>query len=190
MAVTITTFTIASDFLSLNLVIDAGTGNHFHKLYMYVGDDYLSDTYVDLSDMLTGAQTETLEITNEDLGLAATEELIGIFTVYAVANDDVTSNYKGVANLYYANLCLANMIVNKNSYTTFDELNTIYLLLKAIGIYLPLNKVEQALNAYDKVVAMCERNPSYLVDSDIDACETGSGCWIQNGVYVINPYNL
>lgn len=189
MAVTITTFTIASDFLSLNLVIDAGTGNHFHNLYMYIGDNYLSDTYVDLSDMLTGAQTETLEITNEDLGLTATEELVGIFTIYAVASDNST-NYKGVVNLYYANLCLANMIVNKESYVLFDELNTIYLLLKAIGIYLPLNKVEESLNAYDKIVAICEKNPSYLLDADIDPCETGSGCWIINGVYVINPYKL
>lgn len=185
MAITVTTFQIASDFKSIDLVIDAGAGNLFTKLEMFVGSDYLTPTPVDLTSLLAGTQVETLSITNEDLGLGVEEEIIGLVTAYMEA-DDTSIKEQTIANLYYINLCLANMITNKEAEVSFDELNTIYLYLKAIPIYITSSKIEQALNAYEKAEAMCEKNPLYLVDDDIDPTTIGSGAWIINGTYIIN----
>ena len=185
---TITEFTIDPTFKFITLKADTETAATFSILNIFIGSDYLKPLPVDLSDKLTpAAATLDTTITLAELGLDADGILDGIFTVYLEDTTTIPIYIEAaIANLYYVNLCLANMIVANNAVNGWNDLNTIYLLIKAIGIYLPINKIEQALNCYERVVAMMENNPKYLVTTDITPCLVGSGCWIINGTYVIN----
>jgi hypothetical protein len=183
--ITITTYAISSDYKSISLVIDAGTGNHFHTLELFLGDAYLDPTPIDLSSILVGTQTETLTITNVQLGLDLTETIKGIVTTHVIASD-TTEETVALSNLYYANLCLANMIIANDAAGGWNDINTIYMLLKSVPIFIVSDRIEEAINAYDRVVAMMDENENYFVVEDIEPCTSGSGCWIINGTYVIN----
>jgi hypothetical protein len=182
--ITITTFSISTDYKSVSLVIDSGVGNTFTGLEMFLGSDYLVPTPIDLSDKLTSTRIETLTITNVDLGLEASETIKGIVTMHCTASDNA-ENTTAIANLYYANLCLANMIIANDVSNGFNDINTIYLLLKAVSIYLTSNRIEDALNAYERIEAMLNNSNHYLVTDDLTPCEAGSGCWIVNGTYIV-----
>jgi hypothetical protein len=186
--ITITKFEFSTDMTYIDLVMDASTGKHFTTLHAFVNGSYLSPEPIDLTSKLSGAQTQTLTISNEDLLLTSEETLKGIIIIYAVSND--TSNNtitQAIYNSYYIDLCLANMIVNKEVQENFDDISTIYFLNRAINIDLNATpqRIEHALNAYERVVAMCEKNPAYLVDNDLST-SSGSGEWIINGTYIIN----
>jgi hypothetical protein len=171
--------------------MDAGTGNTFTTLHIFVDGGYLqqADTdpvsYVDLSGMLTNVQVEDLTIDVSDIFTEGTDTIKGIITMYAVASNNSYIN-KALSNMYYVQLVLANMIVNKEVQQGFNEISTVYFLLKAIDTYLSANpqKIEQALNAYERVLAMVEQNPTYLMDIDTDI-SAGSGAWIINGNYIV-----
>jgi hypothetical protein len=186
--ITITTFAFSTDMTYINLVMDASTGKHFTTLHAFLNGAYLSPEPIDLTSKLTGAQTETLTILNTDLELTSDSTIKGIVTIYAVssATSDNTIS-KAIYNSYFIDLCLANMIVNQEVQEGFDEISTIYFLNKAIITDLSATpqRIEHSLNAYERVVAMCEKNPAYLVDEDL-ATSSGSGEWIINGTYIIN----
>lgn len=182
--ITITTFSISTDYKSISLVIDAGTGETFADLEMFLGSDYLVPTPIDLSSKLAGTQVETLTITNVELGLDATETIKGIVTMHCInSNDDEET--AAIANLYYANLCLANMILADDVTNGFNDINTIYLLLKVVSTFLVSGRIENALNAYERIEAMLNNSEQYLVTDDLTPCVAGSGCWIINGTYII-----
>ena len=192
--ITITTYELSTDFTSISLVIDAGAGNTFTTLHAFVDGGYLTQSttspasFIDLSAMLTTTRVENLTIHTADLLIEDTTTIKGIITIYAVASNASTA-VRALSNMYYIQLVLANMIVNQEVQEGFNEVATIYFLLKAIDSYINLDvsnqKIEQALNAYERVLAMCEINPSYLVDTDIETT-AGSGSWIINGTYIIN----
>jgi hypothetical protein len=188
MAITITTYELATNFESINLTLDAGTGNTITTLHMFINEGYLTPTPIDLSVMLAGTQVETLVITLDDLDLSSKSKIQGIVTFYAVASNSSKAT-QALVNLYYLQLVLANIIINKEMQQSYQEVATIYFLLKAIDIYINLDttnqKIEQATNAYERVLAMCERNPVYLLDQDTET-SAGSGNWIINGTYIIN----
>lgn len=190
--ITITTYQLSTDFTSINLVMDAGVGNTFTTLHAFIDGGYLTQTttspvsFVDLTTLLTDVQVEDLTITATDLLLDDTK-IKGIITIYAIASDDATI-VRALSNMYYIQLVLANMIVNQEVQEGFNEIATVHFLLKAIDTYINSNvsnqKIEKALNAYERVLAMCEVNPSYLIDTDTDV-SAGSGSWIINGNYII-----
>lgn len=183
--ITIQEFSIASDFKTMTLKMSTDEVT-IDELYIYVGSDYLKPLPIDLSNKLTASASEDLTIILEDIGLILpTDVFDGIYTIYAV---DDTAAYKeaAVANLYYVNLCLANMVILNNAVGGWNDINTIYMLILSIGIFIPAGKIEQALNSYERIIAMMENNPSYLIEADITPCKIGSGCWIINGTYVIN----
>lgn len=184
----ITEFTIDSTFKYITLKADTETSETFALLYMYIGSDYLTPAPIDLTSKIVGAVSNIdITITLADLGLATTDILDGIFTVYLEDSTTIPVYIEqAISNLYYINLCLANMVVANNAANGWNDIGTIYFLLKALLLYIPLGQIEKALNSYERIVAMCENNPKYLVTEDITPCLTGSGCWIINGTYVIN----
>jgi hypothetical protein len=188
MAITINTLTLSADMAQITLNMTT-TATQFDRLYAYVNDDYLEEDPIDLSSLLTpSTQTENLVIDITSFGLEVTDTLKGIisFEIEDSANTEVET---ALVNLYYINLCLANMIVYQDAEEGFDIINTIYLLNEAITTYVSVSnppKITEALNAYDRVLAMCEQNPAYLVTEDIDPCTNGSGCWIINGTYIVS----
>jgi len=186
--ITIDLFTIATDFKTINLTMHTTeVTDRIVTLEVFIGTNYLSSIAVDLtSKLLQDTNIETLVITLTDLGLDPTTILDGIFTIHVIDNATTPNDIEAaIANLYYTTLCLANMVIINSVLTTWNDINTLYLLLKSINIFLPVNKIEQALNCYERVIAMMENNPSYLVTTDLTPCTTGSGCWIINGTYVI-----
>lgn len=188
MAITITTYELSSDQTSINLVIDAGSGNTFNLLYFYKDGDYLTQNYIDLTTKLTHSRVENLTITLADLLITDSPKIKGIITFYAVATNASTAT-RALYNFYYIDLCLANMIINKQAQEGFNEISTVYLLEKAAISYLTLDitnqLLPQALNAYERMVAMCEKNPTYLAEIDT-SITSGSGEFILNGTYIVN----
>ena len=179
----ITTFTLASDFQSIDIVIDADTGNTVTELLFYVGDNYLSDTYVDLSSRLSGIQIESLTITKEELGI--TDDYIdGILTAKATASDTNLVE-ASILNSFYTSLILARKIAVEDMEGSFKDIQVIFFLLESTKTYINSGMTEQALNTFERVQAMCENHPDYMLVSDLDSCSVGSGCWIINGKYVI-----
>jgi hypothetical protein len=186
--ITITTFEFSTDMTSISLVMDGSSGKHFTTLHAFINGAYLSPEPIDLTSMLTGSQIETLTIDGGDLLLNSGDIIKGIVTIYVVSND--TSNNtatKAIYNSYFIDLCLSNMIVNKEVQEGFDGISTIYFLNRAVNIDLNAEpqRIEHALNGYERMVAMCEKNPAYLVDTDLSTT-SGSGEWIINGTYIIN----
>jgi hypothetical protein len=184
----ITEFTIASDFKTMTLKANTETAAVFNLLEIYIGSDYLNLIPVDLTaaKMPTPLTTLDVVITLTDLGLDPDSILNGIFTVHLADNTGTPVEIEqGIANLYYVNLALANMIIVNNAVNGFDDVTCIYFLIKSINIFLPTGKIEQALNSYERILAMLENNPKYLVTEDLTPCVTGSGCWIINGTYII-----
>lgn len=185
---TITELTIDPTFKFITLKAATGTQKTLKVLYVYIGSDYLSENPIDLSSKLSPpATTLDTTITLTDLGLDPTGTLQGIYTIYLEDSTTVPLTIEqGVANLYYVNLCLANMIVLNNAANGFNEISTIYFLIQALNLNLDANIIEEALNCYERILAMIEKNPKYLVTEDITPAETGSGDWIIDGTYVIN----
>jgi hypothetical protein len=184
----ITEFTIASDFKTIILKANTETAAVFNLLEIYIGSNYLNSTPIDLTTSKMPVPLTTLDvvITLADLSLDPTAILDGIFTVHLADNTGTPVEIEqGIANLYYINLALANMIIVNNAINGFEDVTCIYFLTKSINIFLPANKIEQALNSYERIIAMLENNPKYLVTEDLTPCATGSGCWIINGTYVI-----
>ena len=182
--ISITTFTIASDFQSLDIVIDAGAGQTVDELLFYIGSDYLSETPIDLSSMLSGVQVETLNITIEDLGLSE-DYLQGIITVHTTASD-ATEVESSVMNSFFVDLSLAKMISLNNIQSDYNDIEVISLMLEATKTYISSGFTEQALNIYERIEGMLENYSEYMVVDDIPACTSGTGCWIINGKYIIN----
>jgi hypothetical protein len=188
MAISITTYTLSATFESIHLVMDAGLGNTFTELTAYINDGYLNNP-VDLTDLLQGTQVEDLTIDMDDLLIVddGTGTIKGIITIHAVASDDSTKE-RALYNLYYINLVLANMIVNKEVQQGFSDISTIYWLIRAIDIYINQDvdnqNITKAVNVYSRLLTMCEKNPSYLVDEDTEI-SAGSGEFIINGTYII-----
>jgi hypothetical protein len=181
--ITITTFTLAADFQSIDIEIDAGAGNIALTLLFYVGSNYLTQTSVDLSDRLAGVETQTLNITKEELGI--TDDVIdGIITVKATASD-ASIVEASILNSYYTSLVLARKIATENTEGSFKEIETIFFLLEATKTYIDSGMTEQALNTFGRVQSMCENYPYYMLIEDLPQCSVGSGCWIINGKYVI-----
>lgn len=182
--ISIDTFTLASDFQSVNVVIDAGVGETVDELYFYIGSNYLTATSVDLSARLSGIQQEDLTITKGELGI--TDDVIdGILTVYTVASD-TTEVESSIYNSYYDSLILARKIATESMEESFQEIQVIYFLIEATKTYIASGFTEQALNTLERVTAMIENHPDYMLIEDLPECEVGSGCWIINGKYVIN----
>jgi len=181
----ITKFEVSADFKTLRLEAVPTSTYTFDLLEIFIGSEYLSLTHVPLTDLITDPSDIAIDITLTNLGLDESGVLDGIFTVH-LTDTSIAEIEQGIANLYYVNLCLANMIVANNAVNGWNDINTIYLLNKSITTYLTSGKIEQALNAYERIVAMMENNPKYLVTTDVTPCLIGSGCWIINGTYVIN----
>ena len=182
--ITITTFTLSSDFQSLNLYIDAGVGETVDELLFYVNDAYLSSTPVDLSSRLSVIQEEDLIITKGELGI--TDDVIdGIITVNTTASD-TTQVEASILNSYYTSLVLARKIALEDTKGSFQEIEVIYFLLEATKTFISSGFVEQALSTFTRVQAMCENYKDYMVITDLPECSVGSGCWIINGQYVIH----
>ncbi len=180
----ITSFTIASDFQSLDITIDADTGNTVDELLFYVGSNYLSSTPVDLSSRLSGIQVETLNITKEELGVTD-DYLDGIFTAEA-ENSLAESVEASLLNSYFVSLCIARKIATEDTQDSFQEIEVLYFLLEATKTYIDSGFTEQALNVFERVQAMCENYEDYMVITDLPAATVGSGAWIINGKYVIH----
>jgi len=180
----ITTLTLASDFQSINIVIDAGVGETVTVLEAYVGDAYLSDTPIDLSSKLSGIQNEDLTITKDDLNI--TDDVIEGIITFAVTASDATEAEASLLNSYYTSLCLARKIATESTENSFKEIEVLFFLLEATKTYISSGLTEQALNTFERVQSMCENYPDYMVIEDLPECEVGAGCWIINGKYVIH----
>ena len=185
----IDTFAVSSDFKTLDLAIR--TDGTFTLLEIFVGSDYLIPYPIDLTASVITKNSAVLSITMEDLGLNTINQLDpnpiqyleGIFTVH-ITDSTTYEITQAISNMYFINLTLANMILTRSVSNGWEDINTIYLLVKAINTFIPANKIEQALNAYERVLAMVENDPSYLVLVDTDV-SSGSGQWIINGTYII-----
>ena len=183
MSLTIDTFQISSDFKSINVTVT--TSCTFDTCSIFLGDDYLVPTPIDFSDEIDGLTGEqSFVITNVGLGLEATDTIKGI--VFAHCTNTISEeDESALFNSYYLDLTLAKMIITQSVAKGFEDINTIYLLLKAINIYLTTQRYEDALNAYDRVIAMVQNDSNYLVTEDLDESVAGSGEWIINGNYII-----
>lgn len=177
--------TIASDFKSISLVIDDdGIGANYSTLDVFMGDDYLVPTPINLDSMVSGLSgPQTITILNTDLLLGADEEIIGL-VFFHITNSLSDEKEQYLFNKYYIDLALAKMIITYPPPRYFEDVNTVYLLLNAISIYLATPRYEDALNAYNRVVAMVKDTTEYLSDVDIDPPSAGSGEWINNGTYI------
>jgi len=181
--IAVTQFTIAADYQSVDIVVNAGTGAVVNSLLFYVGSAYLTDTYIDLSSRLSGIQTETLNITKAELGIT-TDIIDGILTLYAENDIDETVEAY-LLNSYYSSLILARKIALTGIQDSFKEVEFLYFYIEAAKLYINSGSIEQALNLYERVDAVCANYPDYMVTEDIPECAIGSGCWIINGKYVI-----
>jgi hypothetical protein len=181
--ITITAFTLSSDFQTINLQVDAGVGETVDELYFWVGSAYLSSSPIDLTSRLSGIQIEDLTITKGELGI--TDDVISGIITTNVIGSDTTNQESSLFNAYYIDLALARKIANEDIQSTFNEIEVIYFLLKATKTYINSGFTEQALNTLERIEAMLEKYPDYMLTEDLPECAVGSGCWIYNGKYVI-----
>lgn len=185
--VTITTFSFVSDLLGIDLNFDNGSGNTCTSLWMYIGSDYLTPAYIDLTSLVGATQVVDLtgvnKITPADLGLDASTPLSGIFTVYIVASDAATKE-SAIMSDYLLSLCLANKTIQQNQDEDLNETSYLYMLIQGTKTYLSEDQVEQALGAYERAASICEAC-SDCYETDILPCGEGTGCWIIDGVYTV-----
>lgn len=181
--ITVDTFQLAADFKSISVELTSSLPENFLTFDVYLGDDYLVPTPIDLSSKVIGNSNPIFTITLADLGLDATDTIKGLVFMHATT----TSEEKEAAllNLYYVDLTLAKMIITQNAANGFKDIETIYLLCRAIETFLLSGRFEEALNAYDRVIAMVQDNSHYMVTTDLDPNDAGSGEWIKNGTYII-----
>lgn len=188
MATIVSTFQLGPSFTEMFIAFDTGAGNICTDLKLYIGENYLTSEYVDLTTYVGSSNITdiTLDITDPLLVGKYTKPVFdGIFTIVITSNEGgSTVTERALINAYYTYICMANKVLAVNNSDKFDELNLLYLFLEASITYITTDMVSLALNVYTKAEAICvAAGPDYL-KTDIAECGEGVGCWIVNGVYV------
>ena len=185
--ITINDFSLDATFTTMYIDYTLDTGDNTTSLKLYIGDRYLSSEFVDLTSLAIGENVHIeLDITDPLLTPHYSKEVYdGVFTI----NIETTLGEVAEAiliNAFYASICLANLVIANDTLYEWSEVNMLYMLLQAALIYAGVPQIEQAIGAYSKVEAICASKPVEYQTTAISECGQGLGCWIVDGVYIIN----
>jgi len=195
--VTIDNLSFNEDYRVLNVEfrVDLNSDPASRKLFIYPDECYLSKTPIDVSAYIGVISGDTYNAAIPIEALISAESpacgydkpiFDGVFAVHVETNigGAIDEAEKSITNLYYASLCFSHSVLAIDTPDKLNEVNLMYLLMNAVINYIALDMTEQALEAYAKVVALCESAPAEFYETDVAACGIGLGCWIVNGVYV------
>lgn len=184
--ITIHNFSLDSSFKVFHINYELDSGNTTQSLKLYVGDRYGTSEFFDLTANAGSGNVVDFLIDIDDPIFTTYPKPVfdGLFTLVVKDNTNDTEETV-LLNAYYSSLCLANSIITTEDVSDWNELNAVYLYLQATFTFIEQEKLEQAINAYSRVEAICaSKGTDYLVD-DVAECGEGTGCWIVNGVYII-----
>jgi len=187
-----------SDYRVLNVSfrVDPQSTPASRKLFIYPDACYLSKLPIDVSAYMVLTGPEAYEAAIPVAALlepdVATECVYtkpifdGVFSVHieTYIGSELDEIDKPITNLYYTSLCFSHAVLAIDNPDKLNEVNLMFLLMNAVTNYTTLEYTEQALEAYAKVVSLCESEPKEYYQTDIAACGQGLGCWIVDGVYV------
>jgi hypothetical protein len=184
---TISEFKLSDDFKVMYATILVPPPFVITKLQLYIGDDYLSDVYADLSAYITVNPDYIFSIDTPEIKALYNKEIFdGPFTI-VVTTDEGAEFITGrtLINMYYADICLANKTLALDSIEKMNEVFMLFLYMNAAVTYVLAGQTEQCLGAWDRVDAIVKNSGSDALKSDVLPCGQGTGCWIVNGVYVV-----
>jgi len=184
---TIEEFYLSEDFKVMYAKVVVPIANAITAIHLYIGDDYLSDTFVDLSAYITPSPNYTFSIDTPEIRAVYSKEIFdGPFTI-VVTTDEGPEFITGrtLINMYYADICLANKTLAVNEVDKMNEVFMLFLYMNAAVTYVLAGQTEQALGAWDRVNAIVQNSGNDALTTDILPCGQGTGCWIINGVYVV-----
>jgi hypothetical protein len=184
---TIEEFYLSEDYKVMYVKIVVPLTFEVTILHLYIGDDYLSDTFADLSAYITSSPNYVFSIDTPEIKALYDKEIFdGPFTI-VVTTDEGPEFITGrtLINMYYADICLANKTLALDSPDKMNEVFMLFLYMNAAVTYVLAGQTEQALGAWDRVSAIVQNSGSDALNTDVLPCGQGTGCWIINGVYVI-----
>jgi hypothetical protein len=186
---TIHTFELDATFTQMTLDLEVANGFLCTALKLYIGDDYLSDDFVDLSVYIQPTERFVTFLTPDTPEIAAVyskDIFDGVFTIVIESSEGAEFiTGRSLVNLYSSSLCLAHKILALDDPKKLNETNMLYLYMQATATYIVAGQTEQALGAYDRVEAIVTNAGDDFLKTDIAPCGEGTGCWIVNGVYVV-----
>jgi len=185
--ITINDFSLNDTFELMYIDYTLESGDTTTSLKLYIGDDYLSDNYIDLTSLAVGENVH-IELSIDDpllTPLYNKEVFDGVFTITVEADSGDTT--EGILiNAFYISICFANMVIAHDELSEWNDVNAFYMLLQAALTYAAVPQIEQSIGAYSKAEAFCKAKPEEYFNTDISQCGQGLGCWIVDGTYIVN----
>lgn len=185
---TVNTFQLDATFTQMTIDFDVAAGHTCSDLKLYIGENYLTGDYVDLTALVGVAENTNILLTPDSPEIApvySKDVFDGIFTIVITSTENALLTGSSLLNAYYSSICLANKILALDTSDKLNETNLLFLYIEASITYTASDEIEQALSAYSKVEAICNTAGEDYLITDVLPCGEGIGCWIVNGVYVI-----